>query len=808
MVTRKPVPDNDSLDSPMTNRPRPQDERRPTWLETDGSDSPGDIWGADHPLPQPTSSPGLGADGGTTNTGAPAIPNSSQPSATPPGPPPVSQHSVFTAPSDENVWNDHAATPLTADRTGGSVANNTVPDALRPGPHRTETNPFKRKPTPNSVAHNGGQPVAAPLIVTVPPTPPTAPFSQLNISNDTSNNPWQPAIDDKTPRPQPLATQVAEQDELGNGVWTTGSVSADASRRPSTSNFTGSPSLISFPTEEDGSAAWDEIAAPPKPHAPVGAAEVEGYEDRHAWDEVGGNRGKGKAPEHPPPPPAKDLASSAGHGSDWNLVDNDPQLGQFSRRSTWEDFEDTPEQPAVANNAINQAIKEPKELEKTPQTTPTETLIDVSEGPQSEPQEQPGPPPPPRTSSTAAPSQAPRSVDGKAETYQIKIINWYDANANSNPRASPILVQNENGPCPLVALVNALTLTTPAGVQTALVETLRSREQISLSFLLDAVFDELMSPRRVPEDVVLPDITELYSFLKSLHTGMNVNPRFVPSAEVTKAFRRTSLTHIHPTERSDKTIPGTFEDTTEMRLYSTFSVPLIHGWLPKPGDTAYDAFKRRAAESYEDAQNLLFREEELEDRLMAMGQNEDEEVVGLTEEEQAIYQDILTIKLFLAQSGTQLTKHGLEVITAAMKPGSVVILFRNDHFSTLYRHPQTLGLFTLVTDAGYASHAEIVWESLTDTTGETAEFFSGDFRVVGGATQHQQETMGRSPRQPQHQRSVSAGGGESSAIGPSMGTINYDGAPPLSPGSEQEDRDLALAMQLQEEEDQQHPTCT
>ena len=38
----------------------------------------------------------------------------------------------------------------------------------------------------------------------------------------------------------------------------------------------------------------------------------------------------------------------------------------------------------------------------------------------------------------------------------------------------------------------------------------------------------------------------------------------------------------------------------------------------------------------------------------------------------------------------------------------------------------------LVTDAGYSSHEEIVWESLVDVNGRDGELFSGDFRPVGG----------------------------------------------------------------------------
>ena len=76
------------------------------------------------------------------------------------------------------------------------------------------------------------------------------------------------------------------------------------------------------------------------------------------------------------------------------------------------------------------------------------------------------------------------SADGQRNTvYQIKHIRWHDVN-KQGIRTSPILTQNINGPCPLLALVNALVLSTPANVETALVETLRAREQVSLGLLL------------------------------------------------------------------------------------------------------------------------------------------------------------------------------------------------------------------------------------------------------------------------------------------------------------------------------------
>ena len=389
---------------------------------------------------------------------------------------------------------------------------------------------------------------------------------------------------------------------------------------------------------------------------------------------------------------------------------------------------------------------------------------------------------------------------GARETYQIRLVNWYDASSPTNPRRSPIMVQNANGPCPLLALVNALVLSTPSNTETALVETLRVREQVSLGLLLDAVIDELMSGRRSDEGN-LPDVTDLYAFLITLHTGMNVNPRFVPIEE-TVNLMDAPIDGDLPTNLHAARKAGGFEDTREMKLYSTFAIPLIHGWIPPRNHPAFAALKR-TAKTYEDAQNVMFREEELEEKLQRQ---------GLTQEEQTILEDIASVKYFLSTTATQLTGYGLDTMTETMAPGSIAILFRNDHFSTLYRHPRSGQLLTLVTDMGYAGHDEVVWESLVDVSGEGCEFFSGDFRPVGniaGDTQQQpapppaEDEEGwttvnnKSRRAPQ----PSGSGGHSNL--PPISTLNLNNKPtPLSSNIEQEDHDLALAMQLQEEEEE------
>ncbi|KAH8733181.1 hypothetical protein GQ44DRAFT_601486 [Phaeosphaeriaceae sp. PMI808] len=342
-----------------------------------------------------------------------------------------------------------------------------------------------------------------------------------------------------------------------------------------------------------------------------------------------------------------------------------------------------------------------------------------------------GPPMPPQSidtnlgSVTTTGPESPNTTMNRQrkEHYQIKHIRWHDVN-KPGIRTSPILTQNLNGPCPLLALVNALILSTPSGIETALVETLRTREQVSLGLLLDAVFDELMSGRRGTAAQELPDVSDLYKFLLALHTGLNVNPMFVPDTDTTNG--NTALTN-RPVGRA-----GGFENTKDMKLYRTFNIPLLHGWLPEASSEAYAAFNR-VAKSYETSQYVQFQEEELDAKLQSSE--------ALTTDEQQMFTDIHAIKEFLSTWPTQLTGHGLKVMRDSIEPGQVAILFRNDHFSTLFKDPRTNKLLTLVTDQGYSGHDEIVWESLVDVNGQGSELFSGDFRPVGNSLppqQHQQ----------------------------------------------------------------------
>ncbi|KAL8779231.1 MAG: hypothetical protein Q9213_007038 [Squamulea squamosa] len=457
----------------------------------------------------------------------------------------------------------------------------------------------------------------------------------------------------------------------------------------------------------------------------------------------------------------------------------------------------------------------PTNNEKSP-NLPTRLSTETSPMPPTHP---PAPRDPPKKTTQEGPhphllteQQQAKANQQRNQTYQIRLVNWFDSSSPVNPRVSPIMVQNANGPCPLLALVNALVLSTPAGLATALVETLRVREQVSLGLLLDAVIDELMSGRRGDTAQSLPDVSELYAFLINLHTGMNVNPQFVESM-VAPTHLLDDPVHV-PNTPVDVRKVGGFEETPAMRLYATFAISLIHGWLPRRNHPVCSALSR-SAKTYEDAQSLLFVEEELESKLQAQ---------GLTTEEQRLFEDVTSIKHFLTSSPTQLTDYGLDTITETLRPGAIAILFRNDHFSTLFKESRSGRIFTLVTDLGYAGHDEVVWESLVDISGEGSEFFSGDFRPVGnnlGTSSRRSAGPGSAPDDAGW-TTVSRSGGRNNArtslpqhsahsptnhgsVTNAFSQLSMDEThnEAKSTNTEQDDHDLALAMQLQEEEDEE-----
>jgi hypothetical protein len=131
--------------------------------------------------------------------------------------------------------------------------------------------------------------------------------------------------------------------------------------------------------------------------------------------------------------------------------------------------------------------------------------------------------PQPQTTPILSAAEAAKQKEQRAETYTIRHVRWTEQSGQLVE--SPVLVQNQNGPCPLLALINALVLRAKPNTHPPIVRALSTREQISLGLLIEAMFEELTICLGPDEE--FPDIEALAQFLTMLHTGMNVNPRLI-----------------------------------------------------------------------------------------------------------------------------------------------------------------------------------------------------------------------------------------------------------------------------------------
>ncbi|RKP35128.1 hypothetical protein BJ085DRAFT_12248, partial [Dimargaris cristalligena] len=249
-----------------------------------------------------------------------------------------------------------------------------------------------------------------------------------------------------------------------------------------------------------------------------------------------------------------------------------------------------------------------------------------------------------------------------------------------------IITQNENGPCPLIAICNVLILRQEISIEPA------SRSTVTFDHLVQILADKLPVP--TTEDT--PDrLSSLLTLLPQLERGLDVN------------------VHFHSIH--------SFESTPELALFVRLGVPLVHGWLPDVHGE-FDLWECLVARhpSYNKAVECLVRRNELRD-----GTSNPSD--GSAEDADMIMQDGTLIEDFLSNNPTQLTYHGLVTLSTELPDHYPVVFFRNNHFSTLYKR-QNGELYLLVTDTGYAAKSEVVWESLRDIDQDGSSFFNARFQ--------------------------------------------------------------------------------
>ncbi|XP_044028259.1 LOW QUALITY PROTEIN: ubiquitin carboxyl-terminal hydrolase MINDY-1, partial [Siniperca chuatsi] len=317
--------------------------------------------------------------------------------------------------------------------------------------------------------------------------------------------------------------------------------------------------------------------------------------------------------------------------------------------------------------------------------------------------------------------------------YLVKWITWKE-------KKTPIITQSENGPCPLLAIMNTLFLRWKAKLpaQTEVVTT-----EDLMAHLGECVLS--VTPREKADGMELnfqQNMSDAMAVLPKLSTGLDVNVRF------------TGVTD--------------FEYTPECIVFDLLDIPLYHGWLVDP----------QSPEMVASVGKLSYNQ--LVEKIIDYKHSADSSRVS----------EGLVAEQFLESTATQLSYHGLCELNTTAKEGEISVFFRNNHFSTMIKHKGHL--YLLVTDQGFLQEEGLVWESLHNVEGD-GNFCDSDFRLCHPPQRAApaRRAAALPPTAQEQQRQID----QDYLVAVSL-QQQQGGAPgPLS--------DLELARQLQQEEYQQ-----
>ncbi|KAJ8340471.1 hypothetical protein SKAU_G00351040 [Synaphobranchus kaupii] len=253
--------------------------------------------------------------------------------------------------------------------------------------------------------------------------------------------------------------------------------------------------------------------------------------------------------------------------------------------------------------------------------------------------------------------------------YHIKWMKWKEEN-------TPIITQNENGPCPLLAIMNVLLLAWKVKMP-PMMEIITAEQLMEYlgDYILDAKPKEISEAQRLNYE---QNMSDAMAVLHKLQTGLDVNVKF--------------------------TGVRVFEYTPECIVFDLLDIPLYHGWLVDP--QMVDIVRAVGNCSYN----------QLVEKIICCKQSERSELAG----------EGYVAEQFLNSTATQLTYHGLCELTSNVQEGELCVFFRNNHFSTMTKFKGQL--YLLVTDQGFLTEEKVVWESLHNVDGD-GNFCDSEFRL-------------------------------------------------------------------------------
>lgn len=267
--------------------------------------------------------------------------------------------------------------------------------------------------------------------------------------------------------------------------------------------------------------------------------------------------------------------------------------------------------------------------------------------------------------------------------FSIKPVPFFE-------REVAVICQNENGPCPLIAIANILLLQNKLNLSP-------DRGMISLEELTQIVAEvilEKLGKRSTPEHSKLME--SVFNILPKLAHGLDLNVKFSGV--------------------------DAFEFTEEISVFDALAIRLLHGWVYDPsnaelcsvvGDMSYNHVLFKLVDYKTVISPVRRKADPAAEQNVSV--SEAVEPIEHNEETKKLVYEGAVLERFLADTAPQFTYHGMLALYDTVRDGEFAVFFRNNHFSTLFFHQGQL--FTLVTDLGYRHESRVVWEVLNSTDG-------------------------------------------------------------------------------------------
>jgi hypothetical protein len=352
--------------------------------------------------------------------------------------------------------------------------------------------------------------------------------------------------------------------------------------------------------------------------------------------------------------------------------------------------------------------------------------------------------------------------DDSKDFYKVKRVSFFGR------KDVPIICQNENGPCPLLAIANVLLLRNAIALEGS-----PDRPEVSHAELMSLLAARLLdvNDKSTSRDEMVrqnqeQNLNDAMAVLPTLATGLDVNVRFrhpldfeftaelavfdlldvtlvhawvaagPEHAEARDAIGARSynqlmerLIELATAEEADPTslsssetyAKGTKEEDTssaeDAALRAALALSLDEAAIETVSETPTSPTSRAVSAALDEVVAEVSAETAGDDKKRGDEDADENAPVSAATADYAARdasrrRERFLLDTFLESSASQLTRAGLRDARDAVKERELAVFFRNNHFATVFRLDGAL--YLLVTDQGYLSEPDVVWETLCE----------------------------------------------------------------------------------------------